>query len=82
VYVSRTYGAMIPFLKGMHLTLDTWRPNWDEDGWQNTSTFKRKCKIEEREKPRRFVKMVPRLQQDIEVLVEFTEAKKPMRVLV
>lgn len=34
VYVSHTYPAMVPYLKGIHLTLDSWRPNRDEDGWK------------------------------------------------
>jgi hypothetical protein len=80
VYVSRTYRAMVPYLKGIHLTLDSWQPNRDEDGWHNTSTVEQKCAIDEREKPPRFVKMVPRLRQDIEVLMGFTEAEKPPRV--
>jgi hypothetical protein len=29
---------MIPVLKGLHLTIDSWQPpNWDEDGWRQTS---------------------------------------------
>lgn len=23
-----------PFLKGLHQTLDSWRPNCDDDGWK------------------------------------------------
>ena len=30
VYVSKTYKDMIPYLKGLHLTLDSWRPFRDE----------------------------------------------------
>ena len=33
VYVSRTYPASVPYLKGIHLTLDSWRNRRDEDGW-------------------------------------------------
>ncbi len=33
-YVSQTYPAMVPYLKGIHLTVDSWRPNRDEDGWK------------------------------------------------
>jgi hypothetical protein len=25
---------LVPYLKGIHLTLDSWRPNWDDDGWK------------------------------------------------
>jgi hypothetical protein len=34
VYVTRTYGAMVPYLKGVHHTLDSWRPERDVDGWK------------------------------------------------
>ena len=34
VYVTRTYPAMVPYLKGIHLTLDSWRPNRGTDGWK------------------------------------------------
>ena len=33
VYVARTFPAMKPFLKGIHLTLDSWRLGRGEDGW-------------------------------------------------
>ena len=36
VYVSRTYPAMTPYLKGIHQTLDGWREGRDEDGWRVT----------------------------------------------
>jgi hypothetical protein len=35
VYVTRTYGAMVPYLKGVHHTLDSWRPGRDADGWKS-----------------------------------------------
>ena len=34
VYTTRTYPSMVPYLKGIHLTLDIWRDGWAEDGWQ------------------------------------------------
>ena len=34
VYVARTYRDMNPYLKRMHLTLDSWRPYRDKDGWR------------------------------------------------
>jgi len=34
VYVMRTYPAMRPYLRGIHATLDSWRPGRDEDGWK------------------------------------------------
>jgi hypothetical protein len=80
VYVSRTYGAFVPYLKGIHLTLDSWRPFRDDDGWKNTSTAEAKCEVTEQESAPRFVKTVPRLKQDVEVLLDFTSKEKPPKV--
>jgi hypothetical protein len=33
VYVSRTYGSLVPYLKVIHLTLESWRTNRDLDEW-------------------------------------------------
>jgi hypothetical protein len=40
IYVSRTYKAMVPFLKGFHKTLDGWRGGRDEDGWKYYSNLR------------------------------------------
>lgn len=34
VYITRTYRWMTPYLKGLHLTLDAWRCDRDEEGWR------------------------------------------------
>jgi hypothetical protein len=34
VYVSRTYPEMVPYLKGIHLTLDSWRVGRSLSGWK------------------------------------------------
>ena len=34
IYVSRTFPVMVPYLKGIHQTLDSWRPNRGADGWK------------------------------------------------
>jgi hypothetical protein len=34
VYVTRTFPASVPYLMGIHLTLDSWREGRDEDGWK------------------------------------------------
>jgi hypothetical protein len=33
-HVSRTYSPMVPFLKGLHLIIDNWRPDRDGEGWK------------------------------------------------
>jgi len=37
VYLCRAYPAITPFLKGVHHTLDSWRPGRDQDGWKFNS---------------------------------------------
>jgi hypothetical protein len=34
VYVTRTYPAMVPYLKGFHLTIEMWRGGRDPEGWK------------------------------------------------
>ena len=34
IYVTRTYTAMKPYLKGLHQKLDSWREYRGEDGWK------------------------------------------------
>ena len=35
VYVTRTCPAMVPYLKGFHLTIEMWRGGRDSDGWKS-----------------------------------------------
>ena len=34
IYLSRTYRSISPYFKGIHQTLDSWRPEKDKDGWK------------------------------------------------
>jgi len=34
VYLSRTYESITPYLKGIHLTIDSWRDGRDKEGWK------------------------------------------------
>jgi hypothetical protein len=34
LYVTRTFPATVPYLKGFHLTIDGWRKNRDSEGWK------------------------------------------------
>ena len=33
VYVSQTYTMMVPYLKGVYLTLNSWQKGCDKNGW-------------------------------------------------
>ena len=34
VYISRTYRAMVPYLKCIHQMLDSWKSGRNKDGWK------------------------------------------------
>jgi hypothetical protein len=89
VYVARTYKPMAPFILGFHLTIDSWRPGRDEEGWRL-----RQAEVEaslesddesdteeghggEERAPPRLVLAVPRLRDDLNVFIQLTEAEAP-----
>jgi hypothetical protein len=37
LYVTRTFPAFVPYMKGFHLTIDGWRRNRSDDGWKYLS---------------------------------------------
>lgn len=34
IYISQTHPFIVPYLKDLHLTIDSWRANRDIDGWK------------------------------------------------
>eukprot|EP00978_Attheya_sp_CCMP212_P016480 scaffold43205_cov34-Attheya_sp.AAC.2 len=89
VYVSRTYpNSIVPFLKGIHLLLDSWRDNRNDEGWKLTSAEMRAAvedgrfeSVEHRvpdDLPKRvFEKDAPRVKGDVETLCRLTESPEP-----
>lgn len=47
VYLTRSYPAMVPYLKGFHLTIEMWRGDRDEDGWPLKSPLSRNDEVVE-----------------------------------
>jgi hypothetical protein len=89
VYVTRTYTTLVPYLKEIHLTLDSWRVNrgddgWpvDDDGWRLSNTIDNKIEdsVARHGKPPRFVKQATRLGDDLKMLRALTETKDPPKV--
>ena len=82
VYVSQTFEAMVPYLKGIHLTLDSWRDNRDREGWRQTNGEDRRLAIPEGQGARAptLTKTVPRLRGDVAALVAFTEEAHPPQI--
>jgi hypothetical protein len=80
VYVARTYPAMRPYLKGLHLTIDGWRPGRDDKGWKDAELFRKfpmeVLEIEGSTAPN-FVFAVPRLRWDLEALRTLFAASAP-----
>jgi hypothetical protein len=83
VHLQRVYPAIAPFLKGIHLTLDSWRPGRDPDGWHVPDWEA------EFESPSghpasapKTVQPVPRFSDDLESLESlFTPDVPPQRVI-
>ena len=34
IHLELTYPDLVPYFKGIHLTLDSWREGRDEEGWK------------------------------------------------
>ena len=80
VYVANTFKAMVPYLKGIHLTLDSWRNHRDQEGWKIPHSLREKLEIYEdvgKEGPPVMVHGAARLAGDITVLMQFTSADSP-----
>jgi hypothetical protein len=87
VYLVQTYPSLDPYLKGIHLTLDSWRPLWGADGWK-LSLREIQQAINEREDdtddaelietmaPKHFI-TVRSMYPDVEVLARFLDPEQP-----
>jgi hypothetical protein len=86
VYVAQAYPSLVPYLKGINLTLDSWRSGRNEDGWKRTRAdmehLRRNGCPEETMKALsdeapRLVMPVPRLEQDLKSLLTLTDPLVP-----
>jgi hypothetical protein len=82
VYMAQAYSSLVTYLKGIHLTLDIWREDRNEGDWKRLyagmEQLRRRCDPEgileamgEDAPP--LVMHVPRLEQDLQVLLELRE---------
>jgi hypothetical protein len=75
---------MTPYLIGLHMTIDSWRPGRDSEGWRKKSEIMVKLGDEqewaelnsELAQPA-WVLAVPRLKEDVGALQELTKGKTP-----
>ena len=70
IYVPLTYISMVPYLKGLHLSMNSWRPNRDEDGWKVSGPLMTKS-LPQGKSPS-FIQTVSRCKADVKVLTELT----------
>ena len=81
IYVTRTYDCMVPFLKGLHLTIDSWRSGRDGEGWKVATAYVQRISrtddsardVPVDDKYPGTVKAVPRLKNDLRALELMTE---------
>lgn len=87
VHVQQTYPALTPYLKGLHLTIDSWRPGRDEEGWKSQGSGSQGFWDDElqlwielgedlTEAPA-LVRAVPRLEGDLKALALLLAATTP-----
>eukprot|EP00980_Cylindrotheca_fusiformis_P008541 scaffold1809_cov107-Cylindrotheca_fusiformis.AAC.5 len=95
VHMAATFKAMNPYLKGIHLTLDSWRANRKSDGWKmkpkEWAEFLQHIEDDDlREQLADLgnaghpssVSPVPRLRGDLETLRSFLSPPEPIKVCV
>ena len=79
-YDCLMYEVLTPYLKGLHLTIDSWRPDRDSEGWKiRTKEGRDKvCQdpVENPEAPK-FVSPVNRLRDDVNALKILTSGESP-----
>ena len=83
VYITRTYPAAVPYLKGVHLTLDSWREGRDEDGWavaqqvrEVEEHLRNGEEVDTPEAPMH-VSAMTRLLDDVNVLIQLFDGPMP-----
>ena len=77
-----TYTSMVPYLKGIYLSLNSWRQGRDVEGWADQKR-KRGCQggnAHPDGNPPEWVETVPRLKSVLEALMELTSFKDPPRI--
>ena len=76
VYVAQTYTSMVPYLKGIYLTLNSWRHGRNDEGWTIPKAYREDVESRD-ELPPEYVNCVPRLKCDVDALMELTSEENP-----
>jgi hypothetical protein len=76
----------VPYLKGIHLTLDSWRPLQDREGWRTQAQLAYHLSIDDTDtqltQPPAHVTLVPRLKDDLEGLQLLFNHPHPPKCLI
>ena len=82
VHISATYDAIFPYLCGLYMTMNRWRPGRDEDGWRDLMWFRlfRERRKPQHEKPPKWVECYPRVKEDMRVLMDFFSGSTPPKI--
>lgn len=84
-YIGRVYRPIIPYLKGFHLSIESFRDDRDEEGWRLPLNARRACSGDleepfESSVPPVKVRAVPRFRSDLESLSELLKPEEPPKV--
>lgn len=85
IYLGRTYPEMVPYFKGLHLTIDGWQKGRDAEGWDLhgkpllAAMAEGKVAHTEPETAPATVNAVPRLAADVKALRRLTQAEEAPR---
>lgn len=77
VYVSLTYTSLVPYLKGIYLSLNAWRGGRDGEGWKLPESLMAETDDAAPENHPMWIDPVPRLKNDVEALMRLTQRKNP-----
>ena len=84
IHISATYEAIVPYLKGLHLTLDGWREGRDDEGWKDPGWSKFHRNDHELssylDKAPTHVDCVRRFKDDMDVLLRLFSGNTPEQV--
>ena len=82
VHISATYDAIFPYLRGLYMTMNRWRPGRDEDGWRDLMWFRlfRERRKPQHEKPPKWVECYPRVKDDMSILMDFFSSESPPKI--
>ena len=88
MYLTMTYPILTPYMKGLHLTVDSWQKGRDDEGWWMTRSHLEAAlaalgeevadAIPVKPEAPEFVEPVPCLMMDLQSLEGLTESEQPI----